>query len=177
MMLRLTPVLLLAGSLPEISLGQNVDEYRLKAAFVFNFTKFVEWPASAFKTPADPISICVYGRSPVNDALEQAVQRKTVQDRPLVTRSISGLAQTAGCHLIFVPASEHKQMRAIIEGVAGHTVLLAGESDWFLKEGGDFNLRIESGSVHIQVNPDAVERQGLHVSSKLPSLAEIVRCN
>ena len=175
MRLRFSAAMILAGSLGAISAAEIADEFRLKAAFLFNFTKFVEWPAAAFKTPIEPITLCVVGKSQVAIALEQAVEGKIVRNRPLAAKMLAEPLQLSGCHVVFVPSSERKWMRDITRNALGHDVLLAGEADWFLREGGDFNLRLENGTVHIQANPDAIERQGLHVSSKLLGLAEVVR--
>lgn len=158
-----------------VACAQSADEYRVKAAFLFNFTKFVEWPSLAFHDTKDPIYICVFGSNPFGTALKEAVHGKVIQNRVLEVRLVADPAQSNGCQVLFVPASERKQLRPILDAAAGHGVLTIGEADWFLRDGGVINLRIESGSVRIQVNPQAADQQHLQISSKLLSLAEIVR--
>jgi hypothetical protein len=175
MRMRCAVAILLGFAVDAHAMAQPVEEYRLKAAFIFNFTRFVEWPAESFKSPTEPISICVFGRNPFGDALEQAVHGHLSQGRPVVVRSISDAADAAGCHELFLPASERKQWRAVLDAAANHAILTVGEADSFLHDGGVVNLRIENGTVRIQVRPEAAARQQIVMSSKLLGLAEIVR--
>src|SRR5271155_6098714 len=89
--------------------GQTVDEYQVKAAFLYNFAKFVEWPAGEFKSPGDPIVICVLGRNPFGPLLEQAIMGKQIDGRSLLTREVSGIRECGGCNLLFIGASEKKR--------------------------------------------------------------------
>jgi hypothetical protein len=155
--------------------AQTADEYRVKAAFLFNFAKFVEWPAQAFKNPADPIAICVVGKNPFGGALVQAVNGQAAQGKSFTILQISEASQMRFCHILFVSSSERKRLAPIFEEIKNGAVLTVGESDNFTAEGGMVNFRIEEGSVHLQINLDAAAQQRLHISSKLLSLAEIVR--
>jgi hypothetical protein len=155
--------------------AQTADEYRVKAAFLYNFAKFVEWPAQAFKSAADPIAICVVGKNPFGGALEQAVSGQAAQGKLFTVRQVSDASQMRACHILFVSSSERKRLAPIFQEIKNGSVLTVGESDNFTAEGGMVNFRIEEGSVHLQINPDAAAQQRLHISSKLLSLAEIVR--
>jgi hypothetical protein len=155
--------------------GQAAEEYRVKAAFLFNFAKFVEWPPLAFKTAGDPITICVAGKDSFGGALDQAVSGKTVQGRPFVVRQLADIQQVGTCQIVFVGSSERKRLAAIFHEIRTSGVLTVGECDNFTAEGGIVNFRIVDGTVRIQINVDAAAEQGLHISSKLLSLAEIVR--
>jgi hypothetical protein len=155
--------------------AQTADEYRLKAAFLFNFAKFVDWPPGAFKTAGDPISICIVGKNPFGGALDQAVNGQAVQGKSFSIRQITDVHQMRGCHIIFVSSSERKRLPAIFSEIKTLGVLTVGECDNFAAEGGVVNFRIEEGTVRIQINVDAAALQQLHISSKLLSLAEIVR--
>jgi hypothetical protein len=154
--------------------GQTTEEYRVKAAFLYNFAKFVEWPSQAFKGPADPIAICIVGKDPFGAALTQAVNGKSIEGKPFCIRIVSDAQQVSGCHILFVGGSEKKLQRPILEASHRISILTVGETEAFLADGGIVSFKIEAGRVRLQVSIDAAEQAGLSISSKLLSLAEIV---
>jgi hypothetical protein len=154
--------------------GQTVDEYQVKAAFLYNFAKFVEWPPRTFKSSRDPITICIVGQSPVGAALEQAVNSKTIDARAFVIRQVAGVQPSGGCQILFVGASERKRLKSILGEVKTSGVLTVGEMDGFVAEGGVVNFTLEEGKIRFQINLNAAEQQKLRISSKLLSLAQIV---
>jgi hypothetical protein len=155
--------------------GQASEEYRVKAAFLFNFAKFVEWPPQTFKSSGDPIAICVVGKDPFAGVLDQAVNGQTAQGRSFSVRVLADVQRAGTCQIVFVSSSERKRLPAILHEIKAPGVLTVGECDNFTAEGGVVNFRIEDGTVRIQINVDAAAQQQLHISSKLLSLAEIVR--
>ncbi|MGA2114316.1 MAG: YfiR family protein [Bryobacteraceae bacterium] len=155
--------------------GQEIDEYQLKAACLYNIAKFVEWPAEAFKGPADPIVVCILGGGPLGSALEPAVKGKPIGDRSVVTRGIPAMRQAGGCHIVFFSASERKRERAMLSETRPVGILTVGESASFASEGGVINFKIEGERVRIQINVDAAERAKVRISAKLLSLAQIVK--
>jgi hypothetical protein len=155
--------------------GQSSEEYRVKAAFLFNFAKFVEWPPQTFKNRGDPIAICVLGKDPFGGALDQAVSGQTVQGKSFSVRQLVDAQQIGTCQIVFVSSSERKRLPSIFHEIKTSGVLTVGECDNFTAEGGVANFRIEEGTIRIQINVDAAAQQQLHISSKLLSLAEIVR--
>jgi hypothetical protein len=173
---RITRLVVLTGV---VSLGvaeaQNVDEYQVKAAFLYNFAKFVEWPAHALKSSDDPLVICVIGRSPFGSLLEQAVSGKQIEGRPLVVREISEAHDALACQILFVAAGEKKRVPAILDQLKSGHVLTVGDIQNFAAAGGMINFKLEAGRVRIEVNVEAAERANLRISSKLLSLATIVK--
>jgi hypothetical protein len=155
--------------------AQALDEYQVKAAFLYNFVKFVEWPPHAFKSPPDRIAICILGRDPFGGALDDAVNGKTFEGSTFVVPRISEVRQANGCQILFVSASERKRMLAIIAELKGVGALTVGEMEGFAAQGGMINFRLEDGRVRLEVNVEAVERANLRISSKLLSLAQIVK--
>lgn len=155
--------------------GQTIDEYQVKAAFLYNFAKFVDWPVDAFKSPADPIVICLFGPNPFGNSLEEAVDRKVVAGRTFVVRRISDAPRAGSCHILFVASSEQKHFKALSPELAIIGVLIVGESPGFAAETGIVNFKLEGGRVRIEINVHAAERANLRISSKLLSLAEIVK--
>ena len=164
-------LLLLAGS--QMSRAQVIDEYRVKAAFLYNFAKFVEWPVGSFKNAEDPIIICVLG-NPFGDRLENTVNGKEIDGRRLIVRQISDISEAAGCHILFV-ATGKKRVTDLLGSVKASPVLTIGESGNFAEAGGVIGFKLESGKVRLQINIYAAERAHLRVSSKLLGLAEIVK--
>jgi hypothetical protein len=165
-----------AGAGPGGGLDQAaVEEYRLKAAFVSSFAGFVEWPADTLKTPSDPIVICVLGEDPFGPALDQAVSGKAVGDHKLIARRIAEIRQAAGCQILFIGSSERRRLHAILKEVQASSILTVGDTDNFISEGGMIDLHVEGDRIRILVNMDAAELGRLRISSKLLSLARIVR--
>jgi len=155
-----------AGDLPDTS-----DEYRVKALFLYNFAKFVEWPSPL---PAAGISIGILGDDPFGDMLAQAIAGKTVNGRGFVVRHVNP-EQARQCQILFVAASERKHLLAVLDAVVGSPVLTVGDMHGFAQAGGMIDFEIIDSKVRFEVNIGAAERGRLKLSSKLLSLARIVR--
>jgi hypothetical protein len=155
--------------------GQSVSEYEVKAAYVYNFVKFVEWPPGTLKNPAEPLAICTLGENPFGGALDSAVAGKALDGRKIIVRQVNGASQAKACQVLFVSPASEKSFRAMSNDLRSAGVLAVGESDGFLSAGGVINFKLDSGHVHLQVNMQSVESQGLRISAKLLSLAEVVR--
>jgi len=155
--------------------GAEMEEYQVKAAFLFNFAKFVEWPAQAFKSPGEPIAICVLGPNPFGSSLDKVVAGKAVGNRQFVVREVRNAQQAGECHIVFVSLDGWPRSRAVLGEIKRCCVLTVGETGDFIAGGGMINLRLEEARVRVEINPDAAERARLRISSKLLSLAEIRR--
>ena len=153
--------------------GQTADEYKVKAAFLFNFAKFVEWPPTSFTSNDQPIEICVLGQNPFGTSLEDAVRGKLAANRTFVVREVSSAQQACTCHILFVGASERKRSRTVLVELKGDSVLTVGETEDFTASGGVISFKLQDGRVRIEIDPAAAERGNLRISSKLLSLAEI----
>jgi YfiR/HmsC-like len=153
--------------------AQAIDEYQVKAAFLYNFAKFVEWPQQTFKSPHDPMSICVLGASPVGKTLDETISGKSIDGRIFTVRQITDVGQSAGCQILFV-STKHK--KSLIEAVTAG-ILTVGESKGFSADGGMIEFKLEGGRVRLEINAMAAEKSKLRISSKLLSLAGIVRTN
>jgi len=155
--------------------GQAIDEYQVKAAFLYNFAKFVEWPALTFKTDKDPIRICVLGLDPFGTALADAVGGKTVLGRPFVLSDIASAGQVTDCQILFISSSERKHLRSIFAELRTTGILTVGETDGFAAEGGIVNFKLSDGRVHLEINIEAAEQAKLRINSSVLSLAQIVK--
>jgi hypothetical protein len=167
---RFIAALLLVGT----GQAQQMQEYELKAGFLFNFVRFVEWPVDAFVSHNDPLAICLYAEDPFQGAMERAVAGKTVGERAVVVRHVPDAGTAGGCHLLFVPASQDRHTRQISTEAAKQPVLLVGEASGFAERGGSVNFVLEGSRLRFQINPAAASDRGLKVSSKLLQLAIIV---
>ncbi len=166
-MTRILAVLLAVALSHTAPLAQGVsEEYRVKAAYLYNFLKFVEWPAEA---GPGPLTICVAGRNPFGNVLRDLVRGELVNDRTIEARVI--LEPDTGCHLIFVP--EGSALRAYLRAASGTPSLTVGESDTFIEEGGIVSFYNERGNIRFEINPSAAERAGIRVSARLLQLAKI----
>lgn len=170
--IRILIVLLTAACL---TAGESnvIDEYRVKAAFLYNFVKFVEWPADAFTSPSDPIRICVLG-NPFGSRLDETVNGKQVDQRRLQTREIFNIADASGCHILFV-AGGKKHVADILASIKEKPILTVGEGPGFGADGGVIAFRVERDRIRFEINIRAADRARLRISSKLLSLADIVR--
>ena len=150
------------------------DEYQVKAAFLFNFAKFVEWPTEAFSDPNAPLVITVFGEDPFNGSLE-AVKGKLVNNRKLTIRRVKDIQDIGKSNVLFVSPSARKELARILEALQGQNVLTVGEDGVFTQCGGIINFVKEDNRVRFEVNVTAAERAGLKISSRLLALARIVK--
>jgi hypothetical protein len=156
---------------------EALSEYQVKAAYLFNFLKFVEWPENSFTDPLAPIVIGVVGEDPFGNALPQVVIGKTVQGRDLVIRIYHAGEDLRGAHILFISASERKRLPTILSGLHGSSVLTVADTAGFLDAGGMIQFLNENGRVRFAVNVDATGRAKLKMSSKLLSLAKVAGGN
>ena len=170
-------ILLVATALqaqPALSQDDTALEYRVKAAFLFNFTKFVEWPAGAFVNATTPLTICVLGNDPFGAVLDETVRDKQVNNRSLAVRRISQVAETRDCRILFISNSERQQLSDITRSIQGLPVLTVGEAPEFTDAHGMIRFLIVDGKVRFIVNRRATEQAQLALSSKLLSVAQDV---
>jgi hypothetical protein len=151
------------------------SEYELKAAFLFNFAKFVDWPSNMFADPKAPFLVCVLGTDPFGAALDNALRGKIIAEHPASVSRIKRVAEINGCQILFVAASESHLLPEILAKVRGQYVLVIGETDDFASSGGAIQFTLEENRVRFFINTDAADRAGLKISSKLLALAKIVR--
>jgi hypothetical protein len=168
-------VFVLSAVWPMPAQGGSVDEYEAKAAFLYNFAKFVDWPVETFRDAVDPITICILGANPFGASLEQTIHGKDVSGRRLAIRQLTPREGAAGCRILFVDASERKRFRALLPATKGAGVLTVGEDDSFTTDGGVIDFKLEAGRIRLEINVAAAEFENLHISSKLLKLAQVVR--
>ena len=145
-------------------------EYGVKAAFLYNFTKFVEWPASAFPERGS-LRLCVFGDDPFGKSLQTVVEGEQVQGRPITLLRIDSLGDPRLCHILFLSRKETERLPAVLAAVRGAPVLTVGEAPGILDKGAGVNFVLQEGKVRFEINQTAVAGNGLKMSSKLLRLA------
>lgn len=150
---------------------QQPSEYELKAAFIFNFAKFVEWPPEAFADTNSPIVIGILGKNVFDDTLEKIINNRKVNNRGFEFRHFDSASETTNCQILFISSSEKNDFAKIISSLHDASILTVSEADGFLKAGGMINFLIEGKNIRFQISDDAAKRSRLKISSKLLSLA------
>jgi hypothetical protein len=146
----------------------TASEYEVKAAFLYNFARFVEWPEGL---SGSPFVIGVFGEDPFGSVLDQTVGGKRVGGSELVVRRFRSLESLEPCRILFVGAGEQGRFAQVVAALHGAPVLTIGESEGFLERGGMINLRLEGQKVRFEINAGEAERAGLKISSQLLKLA------
>jgi hypothetical protein len=154
--------------------AQSVTDDQVKAAYLFNFAKFIEWPADVFDKADAPMNFCSLGRSPVVDELDSSVRSKSINGHTIMVKHLHGPEEIKGCHLVFLAASAGKQQQKLLQAAKGSSVLLVAEGSGFARAGGTINFIMEDGRLLFEINIKAAEIAHLKISSKLLSLARIV---
>jgi len=152
----------------------TAGEYQVKAAFLYNFAKFVEWPPGSFSDASAPLRICVLGRDPFGEELRSITREKTVNAHKLQVDQVADLQMARTCHILFVASSEKAQLAQILEGLRGTDALTVGDTKGFVEQGGMINFVLGNNRVQFEVNRKAAEQAGLKISSKLLSVAKFV---
>jgi hypothetical protein len=161
-------IALLAVTSPEqgrVSAANNPDvETRLKAAFIYNFAQFIEWPVRA---GAGSVRIGILGRGDLASPLEEVVKGKVANGRPIEVTHITAAAEAECCEILLIERSESKHLKEIVQAIADKPVLTVCDGGNCLRDGVMIAFQIVAESVRFQINQQAAERAGLKISSQL----------
>jgi hypothetical protein len=150
-------------------------EYEVKAAFLFRFAQFVEWPPDAFKGAGEPFTYCTMGDDPFHGALEKTLNGKTIGERPLRVEHLNGAEKVGECQVLFVGgAGDRKHVEEMLANTGTLPILTVGEADRFAENGGAIGFCTEDNKIRFEVNLDAAGKAGLKISAKLLALAKTV---
>jgi hypothetical protein len=161
------------GVLAHTAAPEPAGEYQVKAAFLLNFTKFIEWPADAFEGPASPFAICILGDDPFGASLNRLVEGEEANGRKLVVQRLRRAPAPKACQLLFV-GREERDVTRMLAGL-GPGVLTVGEADRFLHEGGIIAFVLEDRRVRFDINQTAAANASLAMSARLLNVARSVR--
>jgi len=150
-------------------------QYPLKLAFIYNVTKFVQWPQEVFESASAAIAICIVGQDPFPADPERELRSRTTAGRPIAIQRITAQDSLATCNVVFISDAERKNAAGLLAKSVNTSVLTIGESEGFVERGGVVNLLIHDSNVHFEINIGAAARKHLTISSRLLALAKIVR--
>lgn len=153
--------------------GSDPGEYNLKAAFLFHFAQFVEWPEGAFQNTDSPLVYCTIGEDPFQGALDASFKGKAIGPHSLQVRHLKDSSESQGCHVVFLG----KVKRRVPEELAilqGKPILTVGETEQFVRDSGMIGFCIEENKIRFNINLDAAEKANLRISARLLMLAKTV---
>lgn len=152
---------------------QGATEDQVKAAYLFNFAKVGQWPQSALPNAPSSFVIGVSGADDdFIDLLETVIAGKIIANHPVVVTRVNSEEDAKSCHVVFFRSPERKHALTDVEGLAQPGLLLVGEDDSFLRHGGMINLVHERGSIHFEINPEALDGSQIHFSAKILALGK-----
>ena len=161
---------------PTILRAENASqrEYEIKAAYLYNFINYIDWPENAFPAPGGTITIGVVGQNRFGAALE-VLNSKQVKGRTLVLKQITDTKDLDQCQMVFINSSEKSHVAELLEKLKNSRALTVSEIDGFAEQGGIINFISEHNKVRFEINPDAAHRLGLNISSELLKLAKVIK--
>ena len=148
----------------------GISEYDVKAAFLYNFGKFIEWPNGSFTSTNSPLLIGIYGDNPFGSDLSTVVQGKIINGHPVVARQVS-FSELKNCQILFICRSEQKNLKKILTALDGAGVLTVSEEMDSSQSGVIINFIVQDDRIRFEIDNSAAEKVGLKISSKLLILA------
>jgi len=155
--------------------GTSMSEYQVKALFLLNFVKYVDWPAEAMPGATTPIIIGILGQDNFDDNLTHAVEGKSINGREIIIKHLSAGEDPSGCAILFISSSENSRLGEILSKTGTLPILTVGESESFLGKGGIINFTLKEGKIHLEINLNVAQKVKLQISSKLLSVADAVK--
>ena len=150
-----------------------LKEYDVKAAFLYNFVTFTDWPDAAFAAPDSPFVIGVLGVDPFGPNLDRLVEGEKVGNRPIVVQRFRRIDDARGANLLFICASEGSRVGPLLRRLQGTHILTVGEVPGFAEQGGAIGF-VTAASIRLEINSQAVKSAGVNLSSKIMRLARVV---
>jgi hypothetical protein len=150
------------------------SEYQVKAAFLFHFAQFVDWPPESFQGAGSPLTYCTVGGDPFRGALDSSLSGKTIEGRPVRVMHFKEATEIRGCQILFVGAADKKFVSGTLTSLNRSPVLTVGESAQFAQEGGMIGFLLEDNKVRFDINLEAAEGAKLKISARLLALARTV---
>ncbi len=151
--------------------ADNVSDYEVKAAYIYNFARFVEWPSAKFPGADSPIRFCILNDHSFEIELNRIVKGKTISGHKIDVIQVLDGEQARKCHLLFVGSAQERDTHHLLEAIRGTNVLTVGETSRFVEEGGIINFVLRDDHVQFQINQKAANEAGLYISSRLLGIA------
>lgn len=173
--MRVLAVVLLLALAAQGGTPTEYREYQVKAVWMLNFTRFVDWPTNAFAAKDAPCVIGVLGKDPFGSELEAAFDGKTIRGRRFELQRVQRESDTARCHMLFIPAGERRAWRELQPGLTKSPLLTIGEADGSLEQGGIINFVINDGSIAFEIDLRNAQKAGLKFDANLLKIAAKVK--
>ncbi len=154
--------------------GDVSNEYQVKAAFLYHFAQFVEWPAETFRDGDSPITYCVVGEDPFNGALDASLKGKLSGTRPLRVKHLTQPNEAQGCQVLFIGGDNKKSIITVLATMDGRHTLTVGDAEHFVQDGGMIGFCLEDQKIRFEINLSAAEHARLKISARLLALARTV---
>jgi hypothetical protein len=154
--------------------GAAPTESQVQAVFLFNFSRFVEWPTKLFTTPDEPFVIGVLGEDPFGTRLDEAVRDEKFDGHPLVVRRFRSISEVDNCQILFIDRSEIGRLGEILEALDHRSTLTVSQAEGAAQRGVMIQFANENNRIRLRINVEHARASGLTISSKLLRPAEIV---
>ena len=168
-------ILLLSYSDVVVAQARKPAEYEVKAAYLYNFGKFVRWPASVSPASTGAFLICVLGKNPFGSSLDETVRGESIDGKSLSVHYLSNLSEISGCRILFISSSEEHRLDSVLADVGKRPMLTVSDMADFVNHGGDIELVQVGGKIRFKVNLASAEKRGLALSSDLLKVAVSVK--
>ena len=172
--LRALGLALFTGLLLAPSRAATPSEYQVKAVFLYNFSRFVEWPETAFADPKSPFVVGVFGFDPFGADLDEAVRGESVRGHPLVVRRVRNPAEVADCQILFIHHSERDRLPEVLAAVDKRSILTVSDLENAAQLGVMIRFVTQNGRIRMRINAESARAAQLTISSNLLRSAEIV---
>lgn len=168
-MFALLPISILRAQQPKVS------EYQLKAIYLYNFGRFVQWPPNSTTTKGDTFPICVLGQDPFGPRLDTTLAGETLDGKQLAVKRISAVQDAGGCRILFISSTEENHLKEILTALDESSILTVSDMPAFSRRGGMIQFVLEGDKVRFEINLTKAESAKLTLSSELLKVATTVR--
>jgi hypothetical protein len=153
----------------------GILEHRVKAAFLYKFASYVDWPASSSPRPGEPFTIAIVGSEPIADELSKMVTGRTLNDRPVVVKRLKAGESLTNVHILFIGERENMRLQSLVLNAQAQSILTVTESEGALNQGSVINFVVPERKVRFEISMESAERSKLKLSSRLLAVAQQVR--
>ena len=166
--------ILLVSLAQPLHASNQSSEYKIKAGYLYNFTKFIDWPDEPEASPDQTFTICLLGNDPFGDVLTPINNKKTKGQQIELVRFTRMSQEVSNCKILFISRSEQKHIKQILRDLSGLSILAVGDMENFAEAGGVVGFVIRDGRVRLTINHTAAQQANLNISAKLLEIAHVL---
>jgi hypothetical protein len=167
-------ILWVSNSYSQMGFTVYPTEYQIKAKYLYNFARFVDWPEESFQSPDSPFVIGIIGNDPYGIDLEKTIEGKQIKNRKFIIKHYQNLENLSSCHILFIGIDNKAGRSQIFNKIKKQGILTVGDDDSFAKDGGMINFIIKKERIRFQINREAVNQSPLKMSTTLLKMAVII---